>query len=173
MPHEQLRDAISAVLDSWESPRAEAFRKMNPSQKARGTAVTVQAMVFGNMGLGSGVAFTRNPWTGEDDMVVDFRFGVQGEDVVSGEHEADQGPRFNRLLSKVYKELLGMEEIEVNLKDMQDMEFTVQEGELFMLQTRNGKRSPLAGLKIAVALAEEGVITKKEALERTSLIESR
>ncbi len=79
MPHEQLRDAISAVLDSWESPRAEAFRKMNLSQKARGTAVTVQAMVFGNMGLrsGSGVAFTQNPWTGEDDMVVDFRFGVQ------------------------------------------------------------------------------------------------
>jgi pyruvate, orthophosphate dikinase len=166
---EQLRGAITAVLDSWASPRVEAYRRLNLVRGAKGTAVTVQAMVFGNMGFlsGSGVAFTRNPWTGTKQMVVDFRFGVQGEDVVSGEREADQEPRFRRLMPKAYKELLRAgKDLEVHLKDMQDLEFTVQEGELYLLQTRDGKRSPLAALKIAVELAEEGSITARTALER-------
>jgi pyruvate, orthophosphate dikinase len=165
----QLRGAIASVLDSWASPRVEAYRKMNLVQGARGTAVTVQAMVFGNMGFlsGSGVAFTRNPWTGTNEMVVDFRFGVQGEDVVSGEREADEEPRFRRLMPKAYKELLRAgKELEIDIKDMQDLEFTVQEGELYLLQTRDGKRSPQAALRIAVELVEEGTISTRTALER-------
>jgi pyruvate,orthophosphate dikinase len=113
------------------------------------------------------VAFTRNPWTGANEMVMDFRFGVQGEDVVSGEQEAEQESRFRRLLPKAYKELLRAgKDLEVNIRDMQDLEFTVQEGELYLLQTRDGKRSPLAALRIAVELAEEGSITPRTALER-------
>lgn len=168
-PQEQLRKAIVAVLDSWASPRAETYRTMNLVRGARGTAVTVQAMVFGNMGFlsGSGVSFTRNPWTGEGGMVTDFRFGVQGEDVVSGEQEASQEPRFQRLLPRAYRELQRAGgELEASLRDMQDLEFTVQEGELYLLQTRDGKRSPLAALRIAVELAEEKIVTPQEAVER-------
>lgn len=173
-PQRQLSEAISAVLDSWASPRVEAYRKMGLSKGARGTAVMVQAMVYGNMGFlsGAGVAFTRNPWTGENELVVDFRFGVQGEDVVSGEQEANHESRLKRLLPRVYKELQRVgKEVEVNLRDMQDIEFTIQEGELYILQTRDGKRTPLAALRIAVDLAEEKVITEPEAVDRIRTID--
>ena len=168
-PERQLKEAVTSVLDSWSGPRAENFRKLKLVNGARGTAVTVQTMVFGNMGFlsGSGVAFTRNPLSGSNETLVDFRFGVQGEDVVSGEQEADQEPLFRRLLPKVHKELLKAgKELEVDLKDMQDIEFTVQEGELYLLQTRDGKRSPMAALKIAVDLANEGVISPATAIQR-------
>ena len=161
-PERQLKEAVTSVLDSWVGPRAEDFRKLKLVNEARGTAVTVQTMVFGNMGFlsGSGVAFTRNPLSGSNETLVDFRFGVQGEDVVSGEQEAEQEPLFRRLLPKVHRELLKAgKELEVELKDMQDIEFTVQEGELYLLQTRDGKRSPMAALKIAVDLANEVVIS--------------
>ncbi|MGD0816804.1 MAG: PEP/pyruvate-binding domain-containing protein, partial [Methanomassiliicoccales archaeon] len=149
-PEQQLTTAVTSVLDSWSGPRAENYRNMKLVNGAKGTAVTVQTMVFGNMGSlsGSGVAFTRNPLTGANETVVDFRFGVQGEDVVSGEQEADQEPMFRKLLPQVHKELLRAgKELEADLKDMQDIEFTVQEGELYLLQTRDGKLSPLAALK--------------------------
>lgn len=173
-PHEQLNRAISAVMDSWASTRVEAYRNINLVRGTRGTAVTVQTMVFGNMSFhsGSGVTFTRNPWSGANEMVVDFRFGVQGEDIVSGEEEANQESRFKRFLPKAYKELQRAgRELEASIRDMQDMEFTVQEGELYMLQTRSGKRSPLAALRIAVELAEEGTITKHEALDQVEGID--
>jgi pyruvate,orthophosphate dikinase len=168
-PKVQLLDAVSAVLDSWASPQAEAYRKMTSMHSVRGTAVIIQTMVFGNMGSrsGSGVAFTRNPWTGTAEMVMDFRFGVQGEDVVSGEQEADQALQLKRLLPQVDEELHAIgKRLEANLQDMQDLEFTVQEGELFLLQSRAGKRSPLAAAMIAVDLAEDSVITQQEAWER-------
>jgi pyruvate,orthophosphate dikinase len=173
-PAEQLHRAVGAIMDSWASPRAEAYRRMNAILGARGTAVTVQAMVFGNMNFlsGSGVAFTRNPWTGATGMVMDFRFGVQGEDVVSGEEEADQESRFKRSLPQAYKEVQRAgRELEASLRDMQDVEFTVQEGELYLLQTRSGNRSPLAALRMAVEMAEEGIITRSDAVDRTEGID--
>lgn len=168
-PERQLIESVCSVLDSWSSPRAENYRKLNPALAAKGTAVTVQTMVFGNMGFlsGSGVAFTRNPLTGVNETMVDFRFGVQGENVVSGEQEADQEHLLRRLLPDVHKELLKAgKELEAHLKEMQDIEFTVQEGDLYLLQTRDGKRSPLAALKIAVDLANEGIVSPSKAVER-------
>lgn len=165
--NEQLVLAAEGVIRSWKNPRAETFRKMNLIREARGTAVTVQAMVFGNMGShsGAGVAFTRNPWLGTGEMLIDFKFGAQGEDVVSGEESAAAQAEFRRAMPSVYRDLAEIgKKIEVFYRDMQDMEFTVQEGILYILQTRSGKRSPYAALKIAVAMCQEGIISPSDVI---------
>ncbi|VVB90867.1 Phosphoenolpyruvate synthase [uncultured archaeon] len=167
--YEQLELAVVAVLRSWMNPRAQAFRRMNLVRNVRGTAVTVQAMVYGNIGprSGAGVAFTRNPWTGENELLLDFKFGAQGEDVVSGAQSAATQRELLETMPQVDQELLAVgRKIESHFKDMQDIEFTVQEGKLYILQSRDGKRSPLAALRIAVELCQEGVISPQEALQR-------
>jgi pyruvate,orthophosphate dikinase len=167
--YEQLELAVRAVLDSWMSPRAREFREINNIKGARGTAVTVQAMVFGNMDLksGSGIAFTRNPWTGEKLPVVDFRFEAQGEDVVSGSRAGTSGIELKTFLPAVYRELEGIgDKLEAHFRDMQDIEFTVEEGKLYILQSRNRKRSPMAALRIAVDIVKEGLISPEEALKK-------
>jgi pyruvate, orthophosphate dikinase len=166
---EQLVQATGAVLRSWSSPRAEAFRRLKLVRGVRGTAVTVQAMVFGNMGAnsGAGVAFTRNPWSGADEMLVDFRFGAQGEDVVSGEAAAVTREEFARRMPEVCSDLATAgKALERHFREMQDLEFTVQQGRLNILQSRSGKRAPLASLRIAVEMCREGIITPEEAIDR-------
>ena len=165
--HNQLVLSSIAVLRSWMNPRAETFRRMHPVNDLRGTAITVQAMVFGNMGLnsGAGVAFTRNPWNGENEPVIDFKFGAQGEDVVSGTQSATTQRELKESMPSVYNDLLKIGKmLELHFLDMQDMEFTVQEGKLYILQTRNGKRSPLSALRIAVEMWKEGMINPEVAL---------
>jgi pyruvate, orthophosphate dikinase len=172
--YEQLGIAVRAVLDSWMSPRAKKYREIRNILGVRGTAVTVQAMVFGNMGMdsGAGIAFTRNPWTGEKPPVIDFRFGAQGEDVVSGSRAGTSGIELKTVLPDVYEELIGIgEKLEAHFKDMQDIEFTVEEGKLYILQSRSGKRSPLAALKIAVDFEKEGLNSPLEALEKLEEID--
>jgi pyruvate,orthophosphate dikinase len=167
--YEQLELAVRAVLDSWMSPRAKEYREIRNIKGIRGTAVTVQAMVFGNMDMdsGAGIAFTRNPWTGEKIPVIDFRFDAQGEDVVSGSRAGTSGIELKTVLPAVYKELEGFgEKLAAYFRDMQDIEFTVEEGKLFILQSRSGKRSPLTALRIAVDLEKEGMISPREALEK-------
>jgi pyruvate,orthophosphate dikinase len=167
--YEQLELAVEAVLRSWMNPRAQAFRRMNLVNNARGTAVTVQAMVYGNIGprSGAGVAFTRNPWAGENELLLDFKFGAQGEDVVSGARSAVTRRELRETMPQVDQELLEVgKKIESHFKDMQDIEFTVQEGKLYILQSRDGKRSQLAALRIAVELCQEGIISPQEALEK-------
>jgi pyruvate,orthophosphate dikinase len=167
--YEQLELAVRAVLDSWMSPRAKEYREIRNIKDIRGTAVTVQAMVFGNMDMdsGAGIAFTRNPWTGEKIPVVDFRFGAQGEDVVSGSRAGTSGIELKTALPAVYRELAGIgEKLEAHFRDMQDIEFTVEAGRLYILQSRNGKRSPLAALRIAVDLEKEELVSPREALEK-------
>lgn len=161
-----LLSAIS-VLRSWTNQRAESFRRIHPAGGALGTAVTVQAMVFGNMGLnsGAGVAFTRNPWSGENEPVIDFKFGAQGEDVVSGTHSVTTQGEMKDTMPSMYEEICRIGKLlESHLLDMQDLEFTVQEGKLFILQSRNGKRSPLAALRISVDMWREGMISPGVAL---------
>ncbi|MCU0632288.1 MAG: PEP-utilizing enzyme [Methanolinea sp.] len=163
----QLGQAAETVIRSWESPRAEAFRRLNLIREARGTAVTVQVMVFGNMGSrsGAGVAFTRNPWQGHNRILVDFKFGAQGEDVVSGDQSVSTQNEFQDALPEAFAELTGIAKtLESYYKDMQDLEFTIQNGELYILQTRSGKRSPYAALKIAVDLCQEGVISPSDVI---------
>jgi pyruvate,orthophosphate dikinase len=160
--HEQLAYAAEGVIRSWTSPRAEAYRRMNLIKEARGTAVTIQMMVFGNMGArsGAGVAFTRNPWLGTRGLLVDFKFGAQGEDVVSGEQSAATQAEFAKAMPEVFGMLAEIgKKLEFHYRDMQDLEFTVEEGKLSVLQTRSGKRSPYAALKIAVSMCREGIIT--------------
>lgn len=165
--YKQLLVSSLAVLRSWTNPRAESFRRMNPEQNLRGTAITIQAMVFGNMGLnsGAGVAFTRNPWSGENEPVIDFKFGAQGEDVVSGNQSATTQNELKKSMPSVYEDLRQIgRTVESHFHDMQDMEFTVQEGKLYILQSRNGKRSPMSALRIAVEMWREGMITPDVAL---------
>ena len=165
----QLELATSAIFHSWHSPRADKFRSMHLVAGARGTGVTVQAMVYGNLGAlsGAGVAFSRNPWTGEKNLLVDFRFGGQGEDVVSGDMGAVSQQEFAARIPLAARELSETaQKLESLYRDMQDIEFTVQEGKLYILQSRSGKRAPLAALKIAVDLVGENVIQKDEALDR-------
>ena len=165
----QLELASSAIFHSWHSPRADKFRSMHLVAGARGTGVTVQAMVYGNLGAlsGAGVAFSRNPWTGEKNLLVDFRFGGQGEDVVSGDMGAVSQQEFAARIPLAARELSETaQKLESLYRDMQDIEFTVQEGKLFILQSRSGKRAPFATLKIAVDLVGENVIDKDEALDR-------
>jgi pyruvate,orthophosphate dikinase len=166
--YDQLELAVRAVLDSWMRPKAVEFRKMKGISDVLGTAVTVQAMVFGNMGMrsGSGVMFTRNPWSGNKKALIEFKFGVQGEDVVSGYSAGTAHIDMRNALPQVYAELLKHAQLlEEHYRDMQDMEFTVQEGKLYILQSRNGKRTPLAALRIAVDMYIEGKVGPGEALQ--------
>ena len=178
---EQLWGAIGAVFDSWHNTRANTYRRLHDIPDDWGTAVNVQAMVFGNRGdtSATGVAFTRNPSTGENQLYGEFLVNAQGEDVVAGIRTpqnlteaarieaGDSKPSLEALMPEVFAELRGIyEKLEGRYRDMQDIEFTIQEGKLWMLQTRSGKRTGKAALKIAVDMADEGVITKEEAIMR-------
>jgi len=168
-PHRQLQEAVEAVFRSWTGSRAVEYRKLHSIPDGDGTAVTVQAMVFGNHGhaSGTGVAFTRDPSTGHRGMYADFLLNAQGEDLVSGGVSPDGGEELMRTLPEVHRELVEFGRLlENHFRDMQDLEFTVQEGKLYLLQTRSGKRTPLAAVRIAVQLEEEGVIDRREVLER-------
>ena len=168
-PRVQLRQAVEAVFRSWQSVPARTFRAMHQLDDAAGTAVTVQVMVFGNMGQrsGSGVAFTRDPATGEDRLYVDFLPDAQGEDVVSGRRTAQGADELLRRLPAVHTELERIRhQLEALFEDAQDFEFTITEGVLYLLQTRSAKRTSWAALRIAVELAAGGVITRTAALER-------
>jgi len=166
-PKEQLIEAVKAVFRSWDNPRAIVYRRMNDIPSDWGTAVNVQAMVFGNMGndSGTGVAFTRNPSTGEKVLYGEFLMNAQGEDVVAGIRTPQPISQLQEVMPDVYNQFVEIaKKLEDHYKDMQDMEFTIEKGKLYMLQTRNGKRTAAAALKIAVDLVNEGMITKEEAL---------
>lgn len=166
----QLREAVCAVFRSWGSEKAVAYRNLHGLSHDMGTAVTVQRMVFGNAGglSGAGVGFTRNPSTGDPNPWVDFLFNAQGEDVVSGRRTAQGHTELAVVAPRVWDELVNAAALlERRFGDMQDFEFTVQEGVLFLLQTRNGKRTPLAAACIALDLLTEGVIDAETARERT------
>jgi pyruvate,orthophosphate dikinase len=166
---EQLKHAINAVFDSWNIPRAVKYRELNNITGLLGTAVNVQAMVFGNMGddCGTGVCFTRNPSTGKKEFYGEFLMNAQGEDVVAGIRTPLPLKKLNKIMPKAYKELTSlMTKLEKHYKDMQDMEFTIQEKKLYILQTRTGKRTAAAAVKIAVDMLAEKLITQKEAVGR-------
>ena len=166
-PKEQLFEAIKAVFRSWDNPRANVYRMDHDIPYSWGTAVNVQMMAFGNMGddCGTGVAFTRNPATGEKGLMGEFLMNAQGEDVVAGVRTPMPIGEMAKVLPDVYKQFLGVCDIlEKHYRDMQDMEFTIEQGKLYMLQTRNGKRTAAAAIKIACDLIDEGMITEKEAL---------
>ena len=170
-PFAQLKMAVEAVFLSWHTPRAIVYREMNNISEALGTAVTVQAMVFGNFGedSGSGVAFTRNPSTGEHVFFGEFLFNAAGEDVVAGIRTPLPVEALKERQPKIYEELYKTQAmLEKHYRDMQDLEFTVQEGKFYMLQTRGGKRTGRASVKIAVDMVSEGLITESEALMRVS-----
>ena len=172
----QLHEAIAAVFASWHSAKAHAYRELHGLSHAMGTAVTVQRMVFGNAGglSGSGVGFTRNPSSGEPLPWVDFLFNAQGEDVVSGRRSAHGHDELASVAPQVWEALLqATEQLETTFSDMQDFEFTVQNGELFLLQTRTGKRTPQAAARIALDLGEQGVIAPEVVLERTRDLDAR
>jgi pyruvate,orthophosphate dikinase len=179
--HDQLWGAVGAVFTSWMNDRAKFYRRMHDIPESWGTAVNIQSMVFGNMGETSatGVAFTRNPSTGENRLYGEFLINAQGEDVVAGirtpqaltkaarEEMGDKQPSMEEALPEVFVQFKSVvEKLETHYRDMQDIEFTVEQGRLYMLQTRNGKRTAKAALKIAVDLAAEGVISKNEAVMR-------
>ena len=166
-PHVQLIEAVKAVFRSWNTERAIEYRRMNDIPSSWGTAVNVQSMVFGNMGetSGTGVAFTRNPSTGEKKLYGEFLMNAQGEDVVAGIRTPLPISELERVMPEVYNQFVEIaNKLENHYKDMQDMEFTIERGKLYMLQTRNGKRTAQAALKVAVDLVREGMITKEEAL---------
>ncbi len=168
---EQLEHAINAVFGSWNSPRAIRYRELNNIKGLLGTAVNVQAMVFGNMGddCGTGVCFTRNPSTGDKEFYGEFLMNAQGEDVVAGIRTPIELSKLNKVMPKAYKELTRlMTRMEKHYKDMQDMEFTIQERKLYILQTRTGKRTAPAAVKIAVDMVNERLIPKKEAVLRVT-----
>jgi len=168
-PREQLRRAIEAVFRSWNADRAVKYREIHAIKGLHGTAVNVQAMVFGNLGAtsGTGVCFTRDPSTGESVFYGEYLVNAQGEDVVAGIRTPEPIELLGREMPGVYKQLLAIKDmLEQHYKEMQDLEFTVQDGELFMLQTRTGKRTAQAAVRIAVEMAEEGLIDEKEALRR-------
>lgn len=168
-PREQLARAAEAVFDSWDSQKAASFRRLNGIPDHLGTAVTVQAMVFGNGGgtSGSGVAFTRDPATGERRLYVDFQFNAQGEDVVSGRHALTASDLLRQRLPAVAEELQDVAALlESEFQDMQEFEFTVEDGVLYLLQTRSGKRTPWAAVVIAVEQVREGLVASTEALAR-------
>ena len=166
-PKKQLFLAVEAVFRSWDNPRAIVYRRLNDIPGDWGTAVNVQAMVFGNMGndSGTGVAFTRNPSTGEKKLYGEFLVNAQGEDVVAGIRTPQPISELNTSIPSVYEQFVETaKKLETHYKDMQDMEFTMERGKLFMLQTRNGKRTAAAALRIAVDLVNEGLLTREEAL---------
>ena len=166
-PRVQLMEAVKAVFRSWDNPRAIVYRRKNDIPYDWGTAVNVQSMVFGNMGndCGTGVAFTRNPSTGEKKLYGEFLMNAQGEDVVAGIRTPSPIEDLRVSQPEVYKQFVQIAaKLESHYRDMQDMEFTIERGRLFMLQTRNGKRTAAAALQIAVDLVEEGMISREEAL---------
>src|SRR4030081_2262576 len=180
-PHKQLWGAIGAVFGSWMNQRAITYRRLNSIPESWGTAVNVQAMVFGSMGETSatGVAFTRNPSTGDKELYGEFLVNAQGEDVVAGIRTPQNiteaariaahsdKPSMEKVMPEVFKQFVETtQKLESHYRDMQDMEFTVERGKLWMLQTRGGKRTTKAALRIAVEMANEGLITRDEALLR-------
>jgi pyruvate,orthophosphate dikinase len=174
-PLAQLDGAIRAVFNSWSSDKAIAYRRLNRLDDAMGTAVTVQRMVFGNAGgtSGAGVGFTRHPSTGEPAPWVDFLFNAQGEDVVSGRRSAPGHDELAEAAPVVWAELVAATaRLEQAFGDMQDFEFTVEEGRLYLLQTRSGKRTPQAAARIALDLCDAGLISRTEALRRTAALDA-
>lgn len=168
-PFEQLREAVAAVFRSWDNERANVYRKMNGIPYEWGTAVNVQAMVFGNLNerSGTGVAFSRNPSTGENKVYAEFLINAQGEDVVAGVRTPMHIEELNKIMPDVYEQFLKtIKGMELHYKDMQDMEYTIEDGKLYFLQTRNGKRTARAALKVACDLVDEGIIDTKEACLR-------
>ena len=166
-PKEQLMGAIKAVFRSWDNPRANVYRRDNDIPYSWGTAVNVQMMAFGNMGetSGTGVAFTRNPATGERHLMGEFLMNAQGEDVVAGVRTPQKIDQLKDVMPEVYEEFVGIcNTLENHYRDMQDMEFTIEDKKLYMLQTRNGKRTAQAALKIACDLVDEGMITEEKAV---------
>ena len=173
-PITQVERAVEAVCRSWRSPRARDYRRLNGLESLTATAVIIQAMVFGNAGgpSGSGVGFTRNPTNGCDQLYVDFLFNAQGEDVVSGRQRNSDAERLPRVLPAVQAELeRAKPRLEGEFRDMQDFEFTVQDGRLYFLQTRAGKRTPWAAIQIAVDLVSGGVIDSTTARQRLTNID--
>ena len=168
-PMEQLELSIRAVFDSWNTPRAVTYRKINRIADNLGTAVNVQTMVFGNMGSdsGTGVAFTRDPSTGENKLYGEYLMNAQGEDVVAGIRTPKHLADLQKELPAIYKQFADFaKKLEDHYKDMQDMEFTIEKGKLWMLQTRSGKRTAAAAVKVAVDMVKEGKLTKEEAIMR-------
>jgi len=167
--HDQLVMARDAVFRSWQNDRAKHYRRMNNIDDMLGTAVNVQAMVFGNLGdtSGTGVGFTRNPANGSKEFYGEFLLNAQGEDVVSGVRTPHHINELEKIMPSVYNELRDITtRMEKHYHDMQDFEFTIQDNKLYMLQTRNGKRTGLAAVKVAIDMVEEGLITKEEAIFR-------
>lgn len=168
-PIKQLELSIKAVFESWNNQRAIVYRRLNNIDHNLGTAVNVQSMVFGNMGdtSGTGVAFTRNPATGENHLFGEYLINAQGEDVVAGIRTPSEISELKSIMPEVYDEFVAITHIlEKHYKDMQDIEFTIENGKLYMLQTRNGKRTAQAAINVAVDLVHDGVITKEEAILR-------
>ena len=168
-PREQLVMARDAVFRSWQNDRAKTYRRINNIDDMLGTAVNVQAMVYGNLGdtSGTGVGFTRNPATGVNEFYGEFLMNAQGEDVVSGVRTPVPILELNKIMPHVYEQLRDITtRLEKHYKDMQDFEFTIQDGKLYMLQTRNGKRTGLAAVRVAIQMVAEGLITKEEAIFR-------
>jgi len=168
-PVDQMMRSIEAVFGSWNNDRARVYRNYNDIPHDLGTAVNIQSMVFGNMGnsSGTGVAFTRNPSTGENKLFGEFLINAQGEDVVAGIRTPQEIDELKDALPEVYQQFVDVaNSLEVHYRDMQDIEFTVERGKLYMLQTRTGKRTAFAAVKVAVDMVESGVITKEEALLR-------
>ena len=170
-PRAQLDAAVSAVFSSWNNPRAILYRKLNDIDDKMGTAVNVQTMVFGNMGetSGTGVAFSRNPATGENVLYGEYLMNAQGEDVVAGVRTPEPISHLHDLMPEVYDEFYNTAQtLEQHYKDMQDMEFTIQDSKLYILQTRNGKRTAQAAVQVAVDMVKEGLVSEKEALLRVN-----
>jgi len=166
-PRTQLIEAVKAVFRSWDNPRANTYRRLNNIPYEWGTAVNVQSMVFGNMGddSGTGVAFTRDPSTGEKKLYGEYLFNAQGEDVVAGIRTPKPISELEKDNKELYRQFQDISnKLEAHYRDMQDMEFTIEKGKLYMLQTRNGKRTAQAALKIAISLVEEGLLSEKEAV---------
>src|SRR2546425_11349355 len=168
-PHEQVVMAGDAVFRSWQNDRAKHYRRINNISDDLGTAVNVQAMVFGNLGetSGTGVGFTRNPATGAKEFYGEFLLNAQGEDVVAGIRTPVPILELQKIMPQVYNQLRDITtRLEKHYRDMQDFEFTIQDGRLYMLQTRNGQRTGIAAVRIALQMVEEGLITKEEAIFR-------
>lgn len=168
-PKEQLLQAIQAVFASWNNQRAMIYRKLNKISDSLGTAVNVQLMVFGNMGSdsGTGVAFTRNPSTGENELYGEFLINAQGEDVVAGIRTPEPISQLKSIMPEVYAQFLQIsQQLERHYKDLQDIEFTIERGKLYLLQTRNGKRTAQAAVKVAVQMVKEGLIDRETAIMR-------
>ena len=166
-PQIQLLEAVKAVFRSWNNDRAIIYRKMNEIPDTLGTAVNIQEMVYGNMGddCGTGVAFTRNPSTGENKVYGEYLINAQGEDVVAGVRTPESIEALKNIMPKIYRQFLDIcNKLEEHYKDMQDMEFTIEKGKLYMLQTRNAKRTGQAYIKVAVDMVKEGLLTKEEAI---------